>query len=160
MKTKQITLTGILTALCVALNTWFMVPLGIGDIRLDLGYIVFALAIAHLPLWGSIFVGAASAFIASAFFSAYGISWGWILGNIAIAVIGNAFYKFAKGKPWVYAIGVIVACFFGIMVVKTGVECFLYQIPLMIKVVKSFTAFVADGACLAIGAFTTNKIKI
>lgn len=149
-KLRKMTLVAMLTALAIVLSTWLKVPL-ISDIKLDLSYIVLTIAIIYCDVWGAMFVGVMTALLGSLLFSAYGLSYSWILANLAIVLIGSNFYKISKSNTLIFAIGIVLAVAIGMLVVKTGVECYLYNIPLVIKLPKNAVAFVSDAACMLLG---------
>ena len=154
MKTRKITLTGILTALYVVLSAFVKIPL-LGDIKLDLGYIAFAVALYIIGPYG-IFVGVAGCSIESILFASYGFSISWAMANLVIGIICNL--MFAKTKKLKYAIPVtMLACLIGLVVVKSGIECYLYSIPLLVKLPKSISAFVADALMMIVGLFIADK---
>lgn len=152
-KLRKITLVAMLTALAIVLSTWLKVPL-ISDIKLDLSYIVLTIAIIYCDVWGAMFVGVMTALLGSLLFSAYGLSYSWILANLTIVLIASPIFKLCKGHWWsiyVFAIGIIIAVAVGMLVVKTGVECYLYNIPLVVKLPKNFAAFMSDSLCMLLG---------
>jgi cation transport ATPase len=64
---------------------------------------------------------------------------------------------------FVPAVIAIAAVFLGVAVCKTGIECVLYDIPLLVKFPKNAIAFVADAIPMVIGyvlAITTLKKPI
>ena len=154
MKTKYITATGILTALYVVLSAFVKIPI-IGDIKLDLGYIAFAVALYLLGPYG-IFVGVAGCSIESILFATYGFSISWAVANLVIGLICYMAFKKNK-KLWFSIMVVTIACFVGMALVKTGIECYLYQIPLLVKIPKSLSAFAVDAAMMIVGVIIANK---
>ena len=151
---KKLTLTAMLTALAIVFGMWFKIPL-ISDIKLDLSYIVITIAIIYLDIQYAMFVAGMSAFLGSLLFSAYGISYSWILANLAIVMVAA---PFKKRNTWVFAGALILAGAIGMLGVKTAVECVLYNIPVGVKLIKNFVAFISDTIGLLIGLLVYKVI--
>ena len=84
---------------------------------------------------------------------------GWMLGQAFIGISCGIAYK--KIKPiWINIILTILAVFIGIGLIKTGVECKLYDIPLLIKLPKNVIAFVADSIPMILGYVLAKTTKI
>lgn len=47
----------------------------------------------------------------------------------------------------------------GMLIFKTGIECFLYHIPFAVKIVKNAVAFGVDSAVMIAGIGVLKKIK-
>ena len=159
-KTKNIAYIGVLTALYAVAALTLKVHFGVGDIALDLGYIVLTIACMHFGWQGAI-VGGLGALLESILFSAYGISYGWIVMNIIIGVIcGLIFtkYKSHKYKFVVFIITIIIAVFIG-AAVKTAIECSLYSIPYVVKIPKSALAWIVDSIVMIIGLPIADRLK-
>lgn len=151
MNNKKVALIGLLTALYVVFSLTLKIPMGIGAIALDLGYIVLTVSSFKVGKW-SAFVGGVGAGIESILFSPYGISYGWIVMNIIIGLIcGTLFNKFSGKKKYLYCgITIIGAVLLGITA-KTIIECSLYSIPYVAKIPKSVVAFGIDTVVMLIG---------
>lgn len=155
MKTKQLTSIALLTALYCVLSAMMRIPF-IGAISLDLGYIALTIACAIFGPWAA-FVGAVGCGLESIIFSPYGFSIGWFCANLIIGLgCGLVFRK--TNNIWLRIIAIIVFVAIGMLGIKTFIECFLYHIPFNIKIVKSFTAFVADSFTMIIGLSIVKKI--
>lgn len=149
--TKTIALIGILTALYVVFALTLKIPMGIGNIALDLGYIVLTISAFKLGMRSAI-VGGLGAMIESVLFSAYGISYGWIVMNVIIGLIcGTLFNKFSGKKKYLYCGIVIVSSVLLGITAKTIIECSLYSIPYVAKIPKSAVAFGIDTVVMFIG---------
>ena len=158
MKTKTITTLGIGIALYVALSAMIKIPL-VGHIQTDMGYIAFGVFCVLFGWLGAI-VGVIGCLIESLIFSGW-LPVGWMAGQLAIGVICGVAYKKTSNKV-ICSLITVVAVFIGIAIIKTGIECVLYSIPLNVKFVKNFTAFVADSIPMLIGmflGFRLNKIR-
>ena len=157
--TKTIALIGILTALYVVFALTLKIPMGIGNIALDLGYIVLTISAFKLGMKSAI-VGGLGAMIESILFSAYGISYGWIVMNIIIGLICG--YILSRFKPnkyqyLFYGIVIIFAVFVGVSA-KTIIECQLYSIPYLVKIPKSLVAWIVDSIVMIIGIFISKRV--
>ena len=142
-KTKRLCYLAVLTALYVVLSAFLKLPLGVGNIQIDLGYLVFAVALCMFGMAGTL-VGVIGCSIESILFSAYGFSVGWAAANLVIGVgCGIVFRRYKS-----FAIRVLTVVLFtalGMIGVKTVIECALYSIPLMVKIPKSCVAFLSDS---------------
>lgn len=161
ISTKRIALVGVLTALYVVCSLTLKIPMGIGAIMLDLGYLVLTVATFTVGCWAGV-VGGLGALIESFLFSPYGISYGWIVMNVLIGVICGIFFRQARLKKMrQYLIStaiIIVAVLIGITA-KTVIECQLYGIPYLVKIPKSAVAFVVDVIVMLIGLPIAVRVK-
>lgn len=158
---KKIALIGIMTALYVVMSLTLKIPIGVGNIQLDMGYIILAIACFTVGPWAG-FVGGAGAAIESILFSAYGISWGWITMNLLIGlVLGFIFikYKLTPAYKFIIAVVLVVCTVLIGALVKTVIECALYSIPYQVKIPKSLAAWVIDSIAMIIGLFLVKPIK-
>ena len=103
MKTKKIITLAILTALYVALSAMMKIPF-IGNISLDLGYIVFAVAIMLFGYSG-VLVGVLGCSIESLLFSAYGFSISWATGNLIVCLFFAWFIAKSNYNQFRYMFG-------------------------------------------------------
>jgi uncharacterized membrane protein len=156
VNTKKITLLGIMTALYVAFSLFMKIPL-IGAIQLDLGYIILAIACVLFGPWAWI-VGAFGCGIESILFSPYGFSYSWFIANLIIGLLCGAVCLKTK-NIWARVAAAIIAAAIGVLFVKTGLECWLYQIPLAVKIPKNAVAFGVDSLAMVAGLFVAPKIK-
>lgn len=162
IKTKDICTLGLGIALYVVLSATVKIPL-IGHIHTDLGYVVFGV---YLMLFGmpAVVVGAIGCVFESIIFSGW-FPIGWFVGQIVIGIICGASFKRAQvikdNKLRIVAcIAVsVVALFVGVFLIKTIVECFLYQIPLGIKAVRNGIAFIADMPPMIIGVILGDRFR-
>ena len=160
---KKIALIGILTALYVVMSLTLKIPIGIGNIQLDMGYVALTVACFTVGPWAA-FVGGVGAAIESILFSAYGISYGWIAMNIAIGLILGFIFKISPRLTEQYKdmgmniLLIILAVLIGVTI-KTAIECSLYSIPLAVKLPKSLIAFMIDTVVMVIGLFVVGPVK-
>ena len=157
LEVRKITGIALLTALYCVLSAMMKIPF-IGAISLDLGYIALTIGCAMFGMWGA-FIGAVGCGIESILFSPYGFSIGWFVGNFIIGL--GCGYVFKKTSiTWKRIIAVIVFVALGILIAKTLIECYLYNIPFNIKIVKSFVAFAVDSITMIIGLLAVQRLKI
>ena len=157
MSTKKVAIIGLGIALYVAISMLLKIPIGIGHLALDLGYIVLAV---YCYLYGATIgaiVGACGCTLVSLLASGM-FPLGWLLGNAFIGcACGRAFRR--VHRPWSMALIAIAAVFIGVAVIKTIVECLLFQIPLVVKFSKNTVAAATDAAVMAIGTFIAPKVE-
>ena len=147
---------GILTALYVVLSAFLKINL-IGNIQLDLGYVVFAVALCAFGPWGAV-VGVVGCALESILFSAYGFSISWAVANAVIGIgCGFAFAKTSK-LGWRVLYTVLFSAL-GLLVCKTVIECSLYAIPYLVKIPKNAVAFAIDAAVMIAGLLLATRIK-
>lgn len=160
-KTKSICLTALGIALYVCVSMSLKIPLGIGHLSLDSGYIVLAV---YCYIYGSVsgaIVGACGCFLVSLIATGW-IAIGWPLGNLLIGAVCGAVYKRVKGKRWAVLTSLVVtvaAVFIGVGVIKTVVECAIYSLPIAVKFVKNFVAFVMDAIVMCVGFYMVKIIE-
>ena len=157
---KEITTIGILTALSVVLFSLIRIPL-FGNIKLDLSYIVLTVAIVKCKMSGAIFVGGVGALIESMLYGVNGLSFSWIIANIIIAIIGKIFYELSikQNKKFIFILGIFIGCLIGLLIVKTLIECLLFEIPLLLKMSTNAVAFISDFICMLIGVIVIERIN-
>lgn len=158
MKTKKIITLAMLTALYVALSALMKIPF-IGNISLDLGYIAFVVALMSFKYAG-IAVGVLGCALESLLFSAYGFSISWAVGNLVVGLFFAWFISKSDYNQFRYMFGVLVACVLGILLVKTGIECRLYNIPTAIKVPKNLVACLVDTITMWLGIWIFNEKRL
>lgn len=161
MKTKfnpvlTITLLGALTALYVVLSAFLKINL-IGNIQIDLGYLAFVVGLCMFGPWGAI-IGVVGCALESILFSAYGFSISWAVANAIIGIVcGFVFLKTDKIGWRILAI--VGACAIAMLGAKTGIECYLYNIPLLVKIPKNAVAFGVDTAVMICGLALYQRIE-
>ena len=144
---KLVTYLGVFIALYVVLGMLAKIPL-IGHIGTDLGYVVFGFACFAFGGPAAI-VGIIGCMFESLLISGW-IPIGWMIGQAVIGLMCGYFYTHYKSKV-LHIIVTIIAIFIGIGLIKTGIECVLYQIPLIVKIPKNIIAFIADTIPMLIG---------
>ena len=150
---KKIALLGIGIALYFVLGMAVKIPL-ISHIQTDLGYIVFGI---FLYLLGPVacVVGVVGCLFESLLVSGW-IPIGWMVGQFIIGIICGISYKKIKSLP-INIIITVIAVFIGVGIIKTGIECVLYTIPLLVKFPKNVVAFIADTIPMIIGLLIAWK---
>lgn len=156
MTTKKIATLGMLTALYVVMSAFLKFTL-FSNIMVDLGYIVFAVALCMFGPWGTI-VGVLGCTLESILFSAYGFSLSWATANLVIGLMLGFNYPVIK-HTWVKYLLTVVAVAVGMLVVKTGIECAMYGIPLAVKLPKNAVAFGADAVTMILGLLFYEATK-
>lgn len=157
-------LLAMLIALGIVLSAFLQFRL-IGDIKIDLSYIVI---VVICYLYGGIVGGISAGLIAgleSLLLSNYGFSISWTSANVIIGLITGLMisHNHIKHKILKHAlnIGVMtISCAIGLLLVKTVIECNLYDIPFEVKIVKNAVAFGADLTCMIIGYFALLPIVL
>lgn len=153
--TKKICYLAVLTALYVVLSAFLKINI-IGNIQPDFGYLAFAVALCVFGPWGTA-VGVIGCSLESLLFSAYGFSISWAVANLIIGLIcGFAFSKYRSF--WIRTVFTIFACFAGLIFAKTAIECYLYMIPVAVKIPKNSVAFVIDAAVMICGLILSRRI--
>jgi len=152
---RKISGIAILTSLYVVLSAMMKIPF-IGAISLDLGYIALTAGCAMFGMWGA-FIGAVGCGIESILFSPYGFSIGWFLANLIIGLGCGFMFKHTE-KTWKRIVAIIFFVALGILVTKTGIECFLYSIPFEVKIIKSMVAFAIDTITMIIGLTVVKRV--
>jgi uncharacterized membrane protein len=152
----MIAILGMLTALYVVLSAFLKFTL-FSNIMVDLGYIVFTVALCMYGIYGTV-VGVIGCALESILFSAYGFSISWVLANLAIGLIAAGtlhknVHTIAKCTAIMFAVGI------GMILVKTSIECYLYSIPLVVKIPKNTVAFAADATTMIAGLAVYRMIE-
>ena len=160
---KKVALIGILTALYVVMSLTLKIPIGIGNIQLDMGYVALTVACFTVGPWAA-FVGGIGAAIESILFSAYGISYGWIAMNVVIGLILGFIFKISPRLSVQYEdmgmnIFLITLVVIIGVAIKTIIECSLYSIPLAVKLPKLLMAFLIDTVVMVIGLFVVKPVN-
>lgn len=148
--TKRICYLAVLTALYVVLSAFLKFNI-VGNIQLDLGYIVFAFALCEFGIYGTI-VGVFGCSLESILFSAYGFSISWATANLIVGIV-TAFVFYFNKNDWIKIAGIIVSTALGLLLAKTFIECALYSIPFEVKIAKNAVAFGIDTIVMIFGYF-------
>lgn len=154
---KRVAYLGIGIALYVVLGCVMNIPLlANSHLQTDLGYIVFGVY-CYLFGWLGVFVGAIGCVLESLLISGW-FPVGWLAGQILIGIMCGIIYKRETNKI-VHIVVTILAVFVGIAVIKTIIESVLFGIPLEVKFMKNFVAFIADTIPMLIGLALGYRLK-
>lgn len=162
-KTKQIAVTAIFTALYYVLSVMLKIPIA-GHITLDLGYIALTVGAVYLGALPAMLIGSLGALLESATLSSRGVSPGWILMNAIVGLAcGFVLHRTADGdrkRFWICAVLTVVLSMFAGVVVKTLVDCAMYDLAIAAKIPSSAAAWIADSAVmLALGLPLSIALK-
>ena len=157
--TKEIVTIGILSALYVVLSATIKIPF-IGNIALDMGYIVLTVAAVCCGSIPAAIVGGIGCAIESILFTALGFSISWVVMNIIIGLIVGyvANREVVDNKKWILLISIPIAVLIGVTF-KTAIECVLYSIPVAVKIPKALVAFAVDSVVMLIGVPIAYRVK-
>lgn len=145
-------------ALYVVVSMVLKIPIGIGHISLDLGYIVLAACCMRFGMLGGAIVGGAGCTIVSLLSSGW-FPLGWMLGNVLIGLIcGKAYHK-NEILCWTNIAITVVAVLLGVGIVKTAVECVLFSIPFAVKIPKNMVAAMMDSVVMSIGLIVACRLS-
>ena len=154
-KTKQICITGMGIALFVILAMVIRVPV-FENYYLCLGYVAMAVYLYSVGTVSGTIVGTLGTVLYCVLTNGLRGMPGWVLGNLVIGIIVGVTFRYARKirNNWAHLIVCIVAIvignILGILIVKSGVECFLYAQPFFVRVAKNIYAFVADAFVLSV----------
>lgn len=149
--TKKIALVAVFAALYFVLSAMLKIPIA-GHITLDMGYIALTVAAVYLGAVPSMAVGIIGAFLESALMSQRGVSIGWCLMNAIVGyscgfVLSRTCDRGKKQFIFSACVVVILSMLVGV-IVKTLVDCALYDIPIAAKLPTSAAAWITDSAVM------------
>lgn len=155
-KTKQICITALGIALYCTLSLSMRIPLGIGHIAVDLGYVVLAVYAYCMGSIPAAIVGGCSAAIMSILSGWFSLE--WVLANVAIGLICGRFYTHSRHNGFHTMsthvrnmIVTVLAVGLGMLIIKTYVSYLLWSIPILVKLPKSIAAWVTDSVVMCCG---------
>ena len=149
MSIKKVALTGVGTALFVAVTLCLQVPV-FENYYLCLGYIVMAVYCYTVGTLSGTVVGCLGTFLYCLLISGMRGMPGWVLGNLVIGTALGLTFKKTKemDKVWLKAVinffAILVSTAVGILILKSFTEVILYSQPMIIRMGKNIFAFVAD----------------
>lgn len=152
MKVKNICLNGMGIALFVVLSMCLRVPV-FENYYLCLGYIVMAIYCFSNTIYGTL-VGVLGTIIYCFLINGLRGMPGWAIGNIFIGIALGIAFKSTRNikntllKNIIISISIVISCAFGILVVKSLIEMFLYAQPFLLRIANNIYAFVADVVVL------------
>ena len=156
-KIRKICVTALGIALYVAVSMILKIPV-VGHISLDLGYIVLAV---FCYLYGGVqgaIVGAAGCTLVSLLASGW-FPIGWLLGNAFIGWFCGTPLSDFRNINWKSMAWCAASVFIGVFVIKTTVECLLYNIPLIVKMPKNAIAAAMDAVVFCVGLTLAPRIE-
>lgn len=144
-KTRYICTTAIGIAIYCALSMSMRIPLGIGHIAVDLGYVALAVYAYNVGSIPAAIVGGCSAAIMSILTGWFSLE--WVLANISVGLICGRFYDKSNTKrAMIWNVGLtVLAVAIGMLIIKTAVSCWMWSIPMLVKLPKSIAAWVTDS---------------
>jgi len=146
---KKLALSGMGIALFVVLSLIIQIPI-FQNYYLCFGYVALTVYLYFFGVKSGIVVGTLGTLLYCIVINGLRGMPGWILGNIIISIILGFAFKLGsvfqeKYKQYsVYIIGNLLACFCGILLGKSLLECFLYSQPLFVRITSNSYAFIAD----------------
>lgn len=162
-KLKKICYLSMGIAMYVVFSMAVKIPL-IGHIQTDLGYMVYGAFLSCFGIPGVV-VGVVGCFVESLIFSGW-VPIGWMIGQLFIGLICGTLYKIIQKNNYptqlkyaCYVISTIIVVTIGVGLLKTIIECGLYQIPFAIKLTKNLIAAVADMVPMAIGVIAIEPVR-
>ena len=179
---RNICLTALGIALFVVLTLCLQVPV-FENYYLCLGYIVMAVWLNSVGIASGTVAGTAGVILYCLLTGGLRGMPGWAAGNVLIGLLLGAAFRLTRplAKPsgssgdsggsasrlvlrTVILIAVIIAsCAAGILIVKSVTESLLYSQPMIIRIAKNTSAFIADAAVLILAlpvcAVTENRLK-
>ena len=154
MKTKDITFPAIGIALFVALSMCLRVPV-FENYYLCLGYIVMMIYLWCFKWYEGALIGFLGV-ILYCIIGGLGLNGmpGWALGNIIIGlIIGLTLPQIKKLdnkiiQTILLVITIILATFIGIELIKSIIDSFIVGQPIIVRIAKNTTSFIADAFVL------------
>ena len=156
MKIKDITFLAVGVALFVALSMCLRVPV-FENYYLCLGYIVMTVYIWCFRWYEGAIIGFFGV-VLYCMIGGLGFNGmpGWALGNIIIGLIMGVALKQvkqfnSKGAQMILtAVAAVIAAFIGIIVVKSLIDSVVVSQPVIVRMGKNMTSFVADAFVIVI----------
>lgn len=151
-KTKKMIYAALGAALYFVASCFIKIPL-LGHATVDCGYIVltvFCVLSSDVGIMPAVVCGAIGCALESMLMGQLGFSIGWFIMNIIIAIGVAWTCKVSKNKTLPVMLAIPCFVFIGVMA-KTGIECTLYSIPIIVKMPKSLLVFVVDSIAMWVG---------
>ena len=148
-KIKFVCMVGIMTALYFTLSSTIKVPI-VGHISLDLGYLVLTCAAVCFGGVAAMIVGAGGCALESILLTPLGFSVSWLVMNLIVGAVTGFIIVRIKKHRWIAVPVILIGVALGV-IAKTGIECWLYSIPVAVKIPKAATAFAIDSGVMIAG---------
>ena len=151
----RVTLCGIGIALFVVLSLCLQVPV-FDNYYLCLGYIAMAVYCYSIGTISGTIVGTLGVVIYCFLINGLRGMPGWAIGNIAIGLIAGSAFRLSRkienrwAKRIICLVAVVMGTAIGIIGIKSGIESILYAQPIVVRVAKNISAFVADIVVLMV----------
>ena len=168
ISTKTIAVNAIGIALVVVLSLCLQVPV-FENYYLCLGYVVMTVYCYTVGTIGGTIVGTMGVVLYCFLISGLRGMPGWAIGNVFLGIVLGISFNFIKkiNKPFLgfllSSVLVIVATAISMLLIKSGVESFLYAQPIWLRTVRNVYAFIADSfviiVSLPICKFLHPKLK-
>ena len=161
-KTKLLSVTAVLTALYFVLSVLLKIPV-VGHITLDLGYIALSVASVCLGAVPAMAVGGLGALLESAMMSMRGVSPGWILMNVIAGFLcGLVLHRTVEESRTRFTVSAALVIPLSLLlgvVVKTLVDCALYEYSIAAKIPSSTAAWITDSLVMFAGLPVSLAVK-
>lgn len=155
-KNRKIAFIALGIAMYAVLSAFVIIPI-VNRIKLDLGYIVFGLYLNTFGIPATL-VGTAGCIIGN-LLKGGSFPIAWACGQTFIGVVLG--YLLPKtDKIYLKYLYSLVACFIGIVLIKTVLEVWIFSLPWYAKFLSNTAAFIADVIPLLIGITLSKKIRI
>lgn len=138
LTTKKVSLLGLGIALFVVLTMCLQVPI-FENYYICLGYIIMAVYCCSVGVLSGTLVGTLGVILYCLLTSGLRGMPGWVIGNIVIGIVLGLTFRYTRLMDNKYlryflcGVAVISSTFFGIFVLKSIVEMYLYSQPFFVK---------------------------
>lgn len=155
MTTRKICLTAMGTALFVVLSLCLQVPV-FENYYLCLGYVVIMVFCCHFGMFSSVTVGALGVVLYCLLISGLRGMPGWAAGNVVIGIVMSLAFRYTRKirsislRYGLLLAAIILSCAAGILGMKSLVETVLYAQPIVLRMAKNMSAFIADVVVMAV----------
>lgn len=153
LTTKKVSLLGLGIALFVVLTMCLQVPI-FENYYICLGYIIMAVYCCSVGVLSGTLVGTLCVILYCLLTSGLRGMPGWVIGNIVIGIVLGLTFRYTRLMDNKYlryflcGVAVISSTFFGIFVLKSIVEMYLYSQPFLLRAANNIYAFIADVVVL------------
>jgi uncharacterized membrane protein len=151
----QITIGDIGIALFVVLSLCLQVPV-FDNYYLCLGYIVMAVYCYSIGTISGTIISTLGIVLYCFLINGLRGMPGWAIGNIVVGLIAGSAFKWSKNlknkwiKRLICLVATIIGTAIGILCIKSGVESILYAQPVIVRMTKNISAFLADIVVLMV----------
>ena len=153
ISTKNICMFGVAIALWVVISSFLHIPIGINNLWIDAGYIVYGMMLALFGIPAAI-IGVFGVLLENLLFTGW-ISYSWMAGQLVIGLVCGFIFKKFKNQ-WLAIAAIILSTWIGIGLVKTIIEVALGYGVFPMKIVSNSIASVLDMVPLVIGYYVAK----